>query len=119
VLLSGSYAVCRLPADAPIPAWAFAGDFSSVTRTGEELSIVCLESAVPAEVRCVRGWRCLRVAGTLDFALVGILSSLTVPLAEANVSVVAVSTFDTDYILVREEDRERALAALRRSGVEI
>src|SRR5947207_2330262 len=104
LLLPDTFAICRLDAAGPIPEWAFSGDFISITRSGDELSIVCYEGAVPAGVRCEKGWRCLRVAGTLDFSLVGVLVSLTVPLAEVGVSVFAISTFDTDYLLIRETD---------------
>jgi hypothetical protein len=115
IVLPGSYAVCRLPAEAAFPDWA-AGDLVSVTRTAGEMSVVCREDAVPEGTWCERGWRCLRVAGTLDFALVGVLASLLVPLGEAGVSVFAVSTFDTDYLLVRDDDLARATAALRAAG---
>jgi hypothetical protein len=115
-VLPGTFAVCRLSAEGPPPAWAPAGPFSSVTRTADEISVVCPEGAVPAGTRCERGWRCLRVAGTLDFALVGALASLLVPLAQAGVSTFAVSTFDTDYLLVREADWARAAEALRAAG---
>src|SRR5213596_2996029 len=91
-LLPGHYAVCRLAADAPLPFWP-AGDLVSLTRTGDELSVVCRADCVPGGVRCEAGWRVLRVAGTLDFALVGVLVSLLVPLAEAGISVFALSTF--------------------------
>jgi hypothetical protein len=114
-LLTGGYAVCRLPADAPVPAWA-AGELVSVTRTADELSVVSLEGGVPADVRVERGWRCLRVAGTLGFELVGVLAALLAPLAGAGVGVFALSTFDTDYLLVKEADLARAVAALRAAG---
>lgn len=114
LLLPESYAICRLPPADGVPAWAFPGGLTSVTRTHDELSIVCRQDAVPEGVRCEPGWRCLRVAGTLDLRLVGVLASLTVPLAEAGVSVFAVSTYDTDYLLVRSGDLERALLALMR-----
>ena len=114
-LLSGRYVVCRMEPDAPVPAWA-QGEFVSITRTAEELSVVCDEIGVPADVRCERGWRCLKLAGPLDFSLVGVLQSLLAPLAAANVSVFAVSTYDTDYVLVRERDLDRTLAALRGAG---
>src|SRR5262249_12669617 len=92
-LLPGRYAVWRLAPDTDFPAWA-AGAFACVTRTEEELSVVCREEAVPEGVRRESGWRCLRVAGTLDFGAVGVLAALTAPLAAAGVSVFAVSTFD-------------------------
>jgi hypothetical protein len=116
LLLPGRYAVCRLPPDAPLPSWGVGREFSSATRTPDELSVVCWEETVPAGVRCERGWRCLRVAGTLDFSLVGVLASLTAPLAAAGVSVFALSTFDTDYLFVREADLPRTRAALGGHG---
>jgi hypothetical protein len=116
LLLPDTFAVSRLdPAD-PIPAWAFSGDFISITRGADELSIVCRADAVPAGVRSEKGWRALRVAGVLDFSLVGVLSSLTVPLAAAGLSVFVISTFDSDYVLVHEADLKIALQALSGSG---
>lgn len=115
LLLPGRYAVCRLAPDAAEPAWA-AGAFITVTRTADELSVVCDEAAVPGGVRTQGGWRCLRVAGTLDFALVGVLAALLGPLAETGVSVFCVSTFDTDYLLVKDADLPRAVAALTTVG---
>lgn len=99
--------------DAPIPAWADTG-FFSLTRTRDELSIVCCEENVPEGVDCDRGWHCLQVKGPLDFALTGILASLAVPLAEADISIFAISTYDTDYFLVKELDM--AIAVLLRAG---
>ncbi len=115
VPLEGWYAVCRLAADAAVPD-GIAGPFVAVTRTRDELSLVCRQEAVPEGVRCERGWRCLRVAGTLDFALVGVLASLVGPLAEAGVPVFVVSTFDTDYVMVKEASFEAAIGTLRRHG---
>jgi hypothetical protein len=115
-LLDPVFAVCRLAHDAPVPPWAAAGPFLALTRTEDELSVVCRRDAVPEGVRCEPGWRCLRVAGPMAFSLVGVLASLLTPLAEAGVSVFAVSTFDTDYVLLKEDDLVRALAALRQAG---
>ena len=98
-----------------MPAWA-TGPFVSVTRTADELSVVCPEDVVPSEVRAERGWRCLRVAGTLDFSMAGVLAALVGPLAAAGVSVFAVSTFDTDYLLVKDQDLRRAVDVLRNAG---
>lgn len=116
ILLPGTFAVCRLVQDAAVPAWAWAEEFVSITKTAEELSVVCPEAGVPEGVRCERGWRCLRVAGTLDFSLVGVLASLVAPLAEAGVSIFAISTFDTDYLLVQEGHLQKACEALRQVG---
>ncbi len=110
------YAVVRLDPDDDVPSWAEVGAVSSVTRTASELSIVCVEAAVPAEASAERGWRMLEVAGPLDFTLTGVLSSLTVPLAAADVTLFALSTFETDYLLVRKNDLDRASSALRGAG---
>jgi hypothetical protein len=115
-LPDGTFSVCRLEADAPIPTWATAGDFFSVTRTADELSIVCHEDAVPQGVLSENGWRCLRVAGTLPFSAVGVIASLASALAEGGIPVFAISTFDTDYLLVKETDLAVAVAALRGLG---
>ncbi len=115
-LQPGKLAVCRLDPSDPVPEWSKHGLFHAVTRTPHELSIVCSDDAVPDGVRCERGWICLAVRGPLEFTEVGILSSLTVPLAEAGISVFALSTYDTDYVLVRSADHKRALATLEAAG---
>ncbi len=117
-LLPTSLAVCHLPADAQLPTW-ISGDFQSVTRTPEELSIICDAKEVPEEVQAERGWRGLRVAGTLEFYLTGILASLASPLAKAGISIFALSTFDTDYLLVKEDVLEPAIQTLKAEGHEI
>lgn len=113
------YAVVRLEPDAELPAWAIVGPISSFTRTAAELSIVCLEDVVPAGASAERGWRVLEVAGPLASTLTGVLSSLATPLADAGVTLFALSTFETDYLLVREHDLERDSAALREAGHEV
>ena len=112
----GRFAVCKLPPGSAVPAWATAGDVFSVTRMGDELSVVCRQEAVPAGTQAEVGWRCLRVAGAMPFTLVGVLASLTAPIAKAGVGVFAVSTFDTDYLLVKEAEFPAAVAALRGAG---
>src|SRR5262249_31907577 len=116
VAIDGALAVCRLAADAPLPAWAVdgpAGPVASITRTADELSIVCQQGVVPEGVRCEPGWRALRVVGTLDLAIVGALATLLAPFAAAGVAVFVVSTFDTDYLLVKEDRLDAAVDALR------
>lgn len=115
-LLPETLAVCRVVPDGPVPAWATHGSFYSVTRTDDEVSIVCPEDAVPQDVEAERGWKALQVEGPLDFALTGVLAALTVPLAKAGVSVFVLSTFNTDYLLVRDRDVPSAVAALRAEG---
>lgn len=116
VLLPGRYAVCRLDSSADVPAWAAGCDFVSLTKTPRETSIVCPEGRVPADVRSERGFRVLKVRGPLDFSLTGVLASLAGPLAEEDISVFAMSTFDTDYILVREDTLAGAVEILVRRG---
>src|SRR5262249_13866354 len=91
-------------------------DLFSVTRTHDEISVVCRQDCVPEGVVCERGWGCLRVAGSMPFTLVGVLASLTTPVARAGVGVFAFSTFDTDYLLVKAGDMPKAVAALRVAG---
>lgn len=115
-ILPERFAVCRLTAEAAIPGWAQTGPFVSITRTADELSVVCLEAAVPAEIQCERSWRVIKLVGPFDFALVGILVAVAVPLAEASISIFALSTYDTDYVLVRKGQFERAVAVLQAAG---
>jgi hypothetical protein len=119
IVLENDLAVARLDATDPIPTWAASGSLYSVTRTAEELSVVCAAAAIPANVQAERGWRCLRVAGRLDFSLTGVLASIAGPLAAANVSIFALSTYDTDYVLVRGERLAAALEALSAAGHEV
>lgn len=118
-VLPQELAVSRLQADAVLPQWATSGSFHSIVRTSDELCIVCPDALVPESVPTQRGWRCLRVRGPLAFELTGILASLAVPLAQAEVSIFAISTYDTDYILVRREQLARAIAALRAARHEV
>jgi hypothetical protein len=111
--------VCRLDAGDAVPAWATTGQFYSITRTAEELSVVCPQGLIPDGVRCEHGWQCLRVAGTMDFSMIGVVASLVTPLAEVGVGVFVVSTFDTDYLLVKENDLPRATTVMRAAGHEV
>ena len=111
------FAVARLDPDASIPEWA--ANFFAITRTPYELSIVCPDSAVPAHVMAQRGFRMLMVEGPLDFSLTGVMASIATPLALARVSLFAVSTYDTDYILIREEQLSVAANALIQAGWEL
>ena len=113
----GLLAICRLPAGAPMPAWAGrAQRFLTVSRTAEELSITADAEIVPPDAPCARGYRAFRVQGTLAFDLVGVLASIAAPLAEAGISIFNISTYSTDYILVKTADLARAVAALERAG---
>ncbi len=115
-VLKGTYAICRLDKSARIPDWAFTGDLFSITLTADELSVVCRQDTVPEDVRISRGWKCIKVEGPLDFSLTGVLASLAVPLAEAGIPIFTISTFDTDYIMVKEADLEKAVITLDSVG---
>ena len=115
-ILPDTFAICRLAPHSAIPSWVTASNFFSITRTPDEQSIVCRQSAVPNEIRSERDWRCLQVNGPLDFSLTGILASLAAPLANAGISIFAISTFDTDYLLVKENDLAKAIDILRQAG---
>jgi hypothetical protein len=119
-VIPGTYAICRLPARAPLPAWADKA-FTSITRTADELSIVCDERRLPPDLdgldlRVARGWALLKVHGPFPLDVVGVLASVAKPLAEAEVSLFALSTFDTDYILVKRTYVNQAIAALTLVG---
>jgi len=119
----GSYSICRLDPDESLPAWASSG-FVSQTRTESELSIVCESALVPERgpgesLREEGGWGMIQVLGPLDFGIVGVISSIAKPLADYHVSIFSISTFDTDYFLVKEEKMELALGVLRSFGFEI
>jgi len=111
-LLADQLAVCRLEPQAAVPAWATRGPFFCIMRTADELSIVCAEGAVPPGVRSERGWRAFKLEGPFDFTQTGILASVLSPLAEAGVGVLALSTYDTDYVLIKGSQLEQAVAAL-------
>jgi hypothetical protein len=115
-VLPEELAVCRLDGDADIPPWALGSSFCSITRTADELSIVVRETIVPEGIQTERGWRALEVAGPLHFSMTGVLASLAVPLAEAGIPIFALSTFQTDYVLVNEENLKPAIDTLRLSG---
>ena len=118
-VLEERLAVCRLDPPAEIPAWATGAPFFSVTRTPDELSIVCPEERVPAGVTCERGWRAFKFEGPFEFGMMGVLASVAAPLAQSEVSILAIATYDTDYVLVEESQLVLAMQALRERGHEV
>ena len=116
-ILDETFSVARLAADATVPQWVGGTDLIAVVRTRNELSIVCRDAAIPAGVTEVEhGFRAFVVTGTLDFALIGIIADLAKPLADAGIPIFGISTYDTDYILVRSDRFEDAKTALRAAG---
>ena len=115
-LLPHPLAVCRLHPDDPIPPWA-RGAFVSITRTPEELSVVCEEGHAPLdELPVERGWLALKVEGPIPFETTGVAAALTAPLAEAKISLFLVATYDTDYLLVKAHALDAAVETLRAAG---
>lgn len=115
----GEFAVCRLSPTVPVPVWADSGVFSSVTRTPEELSVICPAAQVPPGIKHEAGWRLLKFQGPFNFGAVGVMASVTAPLAAARVSLLAVATFDTDYVLCKAGQLDTAFTALRAAGHQV
>jgi hypothetical protein len=118
------FAVCKVATvgaegEAAREALRLGGRFTAWVRTSDELSLVCEERCAPPGARVEGGWRLLRVSGTLDFSQIGVLAALCVPLAEAGVSIFAVSTFDTDYLMFKHDDLARATASLEAAGHDV
>lgn len=117
--LKGSYAVVRLAPDAAIPDWAEKGELISITRTAAELSIVCPSANLPLDVSSPLRWICLKLEGPFPFSQTGILLSFIEPLSSNGVPIFAISTYDTDYVLVQEEFAGMAIRALQHAGHEL
>ncbi|AFD00897.1 hypothetical protein Mtc_2159 [Methanocella conradii HZ254] len=111
-LLKGKFAVCRLEKSAPIPEWLKESTFFTVSRTYDELSFVCSQESIPEYIECDKDWRCLQVEGPLPFNETGILASLTAPLANAKIPIFVFSTYDTDYVMVKDGDLDKAVRTL-------
>lgn len=118
-LLKEKYGVCRLDKTESIPEWAKNSSFFSITKTEDELSIVCCEDNIPKHIKCEKDWRVLKIEGPLDFSLIGILSSISTILAQNGISIFAISTFDTDYILVKNKDINNTVGALEKERYEV
>lgn len=118
-LLKQNFGVCRLEKDEIIPQWCKNSEFYSITKTMDELSIVCNLQSIPEGIKCEKPWKALKVEGPLDFSLIGILASISRLLAQEGISIFAISTYDTDYILVKEKDINKAIDALSSEGHKI
>ena len=114
--LHGRYGICRLASDEPVPTWGLQVEFFSVTRTAEELSIVCAETQIPTTVLCESGWRLFKIDAIMDFSLVGIVAGISAALSGANIGIFVLTTYKTEYILVRQPDFAAAAIALRTAG---
>ena len=115
-ILPERLAVCRFAPTAQLPDWIDESSFFSITRTEDELTVVCTEATVPPDTLSETGWRCFKIQGPLDFSDTGIIFSISKPLAESGLSVFIISTFDTDYFMVKERDLAKAVDALTAAG---
>ena len=119
LLLPDHLTVCQLSPDSPFPSWAVGNNILSLTRSTEELSIVCESTAVPKNIIAESGWRALKIQGPLDFSQIGILTALSTILAEAEISIFAISTYNTDYLLIKENNIIKGKQALSQAGYKI
>jgi hypothetical protein len=117
--LHGTYAIVRLAPDASVPGWATKGEFTSITRTSDELSIVCPTENLPPDVHSSHRWICLKLEGPFPFSLTGILLSFIKPLSDHGIPIFAISTYDTDYVLIQEEFAGAAFQEIQRAGHEL
>jgi hypothetical protein len=119
IILRETFAICRLDKNAPIPDWVSQGSLFSITRTKDELSIVCPQINVPKGIVCNQGWSCLKAKGLFDLSSTGIISSIARTLEQEGISLFSISTYDTDYFMVKEKDLEKAAFALSEAGQRI
>lgn len=117
--LHGPYAVVRLALDAAVPDWATNGEFTSISRTPDELSIVCPADNLPRDVDTQHRWQCFKLEGPFPFSMTGVLLSFIEPLSSNGIPIFAISTYDTDYVLIQEEWAGAAIAALQQAGHEL
>lgn len=113
------YAIVRQAPDEPVPEWATMGEFTSITRTGDELSLVCPATNLPHDVEVQHHWMCLKLHGPFPFSQTGVLLSFIEPLSTKGIPIFAISTYDTDYVLIQEEWAGAALNALHQAGHEL
>lgn len=115
--LTGAYSISRSPATAAIPSWADGPGFVSISRTADELSIICLSQRVPYDVQSDGPWACFQLLGPFDLSLSGIAARIVKPVSDAGIGLLFVTTFDTDYLMVKEDKRADAIVALTSAGI--
>jgi hypothetical protein len=116
ILLKDALAVCRLSPQDELPAWVLREPFFCVTRSEDELSLLLREDRVPEGWKCEKEWRAFKLLGPLPFNLIGILASIANPLAQAGIAIFALSTYDTDYLLVRSYELQLTCEVLEFEG---
>ena len=117
--LTGPYAIVRLAPDRSVPEWATKGEFTSITRTADELSVVCLADSLPRDVDAQHHWICLKLEGPFPFSQTGVLLSFIEPLSSRGIPIFAISTYDTDYVLIQEDWAGAAITELQNAGHEL
>ena len=117
--LNEAYAIVRLAPQAVVPPWSIKGEFTSISRTADELSIVCPAENLPRDVDSPHDWICLKLEGPFPFSQTGVLLSFIDPLSSKGIPIFAISTYDTDYVLIQEEWASAAVAALQEAGHEL
>ena len=115
-LLKDKYGICTLPNTAPIPDWALTQSLASITRTEKELTIVCRLEILPSQYQSDLKWRCFKIDGSFDLNQIGVISSISSPLAHAGISIYVISTYDTDYFLIQEQNLEKTISVISSSG---
>jgi len=117
ILLERTYSIYRFRSESDLPGWIYSSEFYSITKTEDEISLVAVQNGlIPEGVLCNRDWRILKIEGPLDSSLIGIIAEITSILAEKNISVFTISTYETDYILVKQHDLDRGIEALKEKG---
>src|SRR5215813_13816919 len=116
LLMEGPYAILRFAAGTAVPEWATRGEFTSITRTSDELSVVCPMRNLPPDTHPLHRWICLKLQGPFEFSLTGVLLSFIKPLSDSRIPIFAISTYDTDYVLIQEEFWGISLDALQQAG---
>lgn len=120
IILPGKYSIYRFHNDSVVPDWINKSGFHSVTRTNDELSVVALQNEMILEnILCNRDWRIIKIEGPLDFSLVGIIADIATILSKKKISIFTISTYDTDYTLVKENDLENSVKALEKNGYDV
>ncbi len=115
-VLNGIYAICSFEKESYIPLWVNQSKFHSITRTDDELSILCIQENIPSDVKCEGNWKIIKIDAILGFSLVGVISEISTLLADNNISIFVISTFNTDYICIKEIDFEKAIKVFKDAG---
>lgn len=116
IVLDGGFAFCRLNTTDEFPLWVLSSSFYTISKTADELSVVCESMYVPENIKCEKGWRLLKITAVLDLSLTGITAKFSTALAKAGINLCVIATYDTDYIMVKEEKLEMAKTALGYAG---